>query len=363
MTTESSAGEKSHQPTAKRLDDARLEGDIPKSAEFFLAATYAVLLLILVTFGGDLAMEVAGSLAPLLGSQPSTTISNESAKFLPDLRSSLAALVLPVAALLVAPLLAVTLALAAQRAFVFVPNRLAFKANRISPLTAIKNRFGLGGLFEFGKSVTKLVLVGVLAAWLIGRDFDNIANAAVLTAQQFSKLLMSVFVSFLTGLTLLTAVIAVLDYFWQHGQHRKKLRMSHEDLRKESKESDGDPHMKAQRHRRGNEIATNRMLQDVPQASVIIVNPTHFAVALTWNKAKNAAPICVAKGSDEVAAKIRQIAAAAGVPCYRDAVTARALHASVEIGREIQALHYRSVAAAIQFAERMRKTAKERQGR
>jgi len=134
--------------------------------------------------------------------------------------------------------------------------------------------------------------------------------------------------------------------------------MSYQDIKDEHKNSEGDPHTKQQRQRRGQEIATNRMLLDVPDADVIIVNPTHFAVALKWEKQPGTAPECVAKGTDEVAAKIREVAATNGVPIHRDAGTARAIYATVEIGQEIEVKHYKAVAAAINFAETIRKKSK-----
>ena len=113
-----------------------------------------------------------------------------------------------------------------------------------------------------------------------------------------------------------------------------------------------------QRRQRGQEIATNRMLQDVGTADVVVVNPTHYAVALKWNRKARGAPICVAKGVDDVAARIRERAAEAGVPIHSDPPTARAIHANVEIGQQIQPEQYRAVAAAIRFAETMRKRRK-----
>ncbi|MGB8814338.1 MAG: EscU/YscU/HrcU family type III secretion system export apparatus switch protein, partial [Paracoccaceae bacterium] len=124
--------------------------------------------------------------------------------------------------------------------------------------------------------------------------------------------------------------------------------------------SEGDPHAKAQRRQRGYDIATNKMLADVATADVIVVNPTHYAVALKWDRTAKRAPICVAKGVDEIAARIRERAAEAGVPIHRDPPTARALHASVELGQEIRPEHYRAVAAAVRFAEAMRRRAKGR---
>ena len=129
-------------------------------------------------------------------------------------------------------------------------------------------------------------------------------------------------------------------------------------MREEAKQSEGDPHMKAQRRSRAEAIATNRMLLDVPKADVVIVNPTHYAVALKWSRTRGSAPVCVAKGEDELALRIREIAATARMPVHADPPTARALHATVAIGREIAPEHYRAVAAAIRFADRMRKAAR-----
>ena len=163
------------------------------------------------------------------------------------------------------------------------------------------------------------------------------------------------------GIVLLLAfTIGGIDYLWQHQEHLRKNRMSRKELQDEAKQTEGDPHTKQQRRQRGYEIAMNKMLADVPDADVVIVNPTHYAVALKWSRAAGAAPICVAKGVDEVAARIRQIASESAVPIHRDPPTARALYASVDISQEIQPEHYQAVAAAIRFAELMRRKARVR---
>ena len=162
------------------------------------------------------------------------------------------------------------------------------------------------------------------------------------------------------ALTLLIAVVfGAADYLWQTIQHRHRNKMSRQELMDEAKDAEGDPHMKAQRRQRGHDIATNRMLTDVVRADVIIVNPTHYAVALKWQRTDRTAPICLAKGVDEIAARIRERATLAGIPLHSDPATARALFASVEVGEQIRPEHYRAVAAAIRFAEAMRKRARK----
>jgi flagellar biosynthetic protein FlhB len=158
----------------------------------------------------------------------------------------------------------------------------------------------------------------------------------------------------------IAVVIAGIDWFWQQFDHRRKLMMSRQDILDEAKNAEGDPHLKQARRQRGYDIATQRMMADVPTADVVIVNPQHFAVALKWDRDSDRAPVCVAKGVDEIAARIREIAAEAAVPIHRDAPTARALFATVPIGDEIPQDHYKAVAAAIRFAEKVRSGAKRR---
>jgi flagellar biosynthetic protein FlhB len=189
---------------------------------------------------------------------------------------------------------------------------------------------------------------------LISSHIDEIIGSVNASAMMQGVIMMDLLIAMLIVVTLIAMVIGLGDLLWQNYHHVQKNRMSHKELRDEAKEAEGDPHMKSQRRQRAYEIANNKMMADVPKADVVIVNPTHYAVALKWSRKKGAAPVCVAKGVDEIAARIREAAMEAGVPIHSDPPTARALHATVEIGAEIRPDHYRAVAAAIRFAERMR---------
>jgi flagellar biosynthetic protein FlhB len=198
-----------------------------------------------------------------------------------------------------------------------------------------------------------------MGAYLVSR-IEPITATLYLSPGAAMVVLFRYLVEFIGIILVILAVIGVVDLIWQRHDHLRKNRMSRQELLDEIKHSDGDPQVKAQRRQRGREIAMNKMLSDVPQADVVVVNPTHYAVALKWNRAGRGAPVCVAKGVDDVAARIRETAAAAGVPIHSDPPTARALFAAVEIGQEIRPDHYRAVAAAIRFAEAMRLRARER---
>ena len=240
----------------------------------------------------------------------------------------------------------------------FSPDKLMPKLSRLSPIKTFGQKFGREGLFEFGKSFVKMIVICVLVVYLIARHAPDLLLSLHLSPGQSTALLSKILLEFLMLALLITLVFGGLDYGWQFLQHRRRNRMSRQEMVDEHKESDGDPHMKFHRRQRGRENAMNQMLQDVATADVIVVNPTHYAVALKWKRGDKTAPICVAKGIDDIAARIRAKAAEAGIPIHRDPPTARAIHASVEIGAPIRPEHFKAVAAAIRFAEAMRKKAK-----
>jgi flagellar biosynthetic protein FlhB len=258
------------------------------------------------------------------------------------------------------PAAAALVSVIGQNALIFSSEKLEPKLSRISPLATFKHKFGSEGLFEFAKSTVKLGVISVILGMFLMARFDEMMATLALDPAQATLVLLRLTVAFLLLVLLVATVFGAIDYLWQVAQHLRRNRMTRQEMIDEFKLSEGDPHTKAQRRQRGQEIAMNQMLRDVPKADVVIVNPTHYAVALKWNRADRHAPVCVAKGVDDVAARIREAAAAAGVPIRSDPPTARALYAVVEIGDEIRPDQYRAVAAAIRFAEAMRKRARAR---
>ncbi len=359
MSEETDSGEKEHEPTQRRLDEARERGEVPRSQDLTTAATYGGLLLAAVV-SGPASLQGLGEIgARLLGDMD---------RLAPDMSEGGAAamgVILQAVAWASAPFFlfpagAALVAVIAQRALLFSPEKLEPKLSRISPIATFGHKFGVEGLFEFGKSTLKLCVVSAVLALFVISRFDEIMATLALDPGQVTLVLLRLSAAFLLQVLLVSTVFGALDYLWQVFQHLRRNRMTRQEMIDEFKLSEGDPHTRAQRRQRGQELAMNQMLQDVPKADVVIVNPTHYAVALKWNRADRHAPVCVAKGVDEVAARIREAAATAGVPIRRDPPTARALHAAVEIGDEIRPDQYRAVAAAIRFAEAMRKRAKAR---
>jgi flagellar biosynthetic protein FlhB len=355
---EQSPGDKEHAPSQKKLDDARRQGDIAKSTELSAAAAYSGLLVAALV--GGAAVTAAASAGAVLLDQAPALAALASAAAHPVLGGLLAATIFPLALFLALPALFSLGTLLAQRGIVIAPEKLKPKLSRISPLAMAKQKFGPEGLFEFAKSFVKLILVSlVLAYFMIGHADTILASAA--TDPRLGILNLLELMGWFLGIVIvLTAAIGVIDLLWQRHALMQRNRMTRQEMLDEMKDSEGDPQTKAQRRQRGQEIAMNQMLAEVGKANVVIVNPTHYAVALKWQRGARSAPIVVAKGVDEVARKIRECAAESGVPIHSDPPTARAIHASVDLGNPIRPDHYRAVAAAIRFAEAMRKRAKGR---
>ncbi len=360
MSERDDTQDKPHDPTPHKLAEARKKGDIAKSTEVSAAAAYLGLTLALVALGAPAAQEAGAAMSSFIGGADrlvGRVLGPGGARLAGEMAL---AVLIALAPLFLLPFLCALLSLLAQQAFVFAPEKLLPKLNRVSPIAMAKNKFGPTGLAEFAKSFVKMVAVAtVLVIWLLG-ELEGMLALIRLDATALPLSIQSAVVGLLAIVCVIATLIAAIDVFWQRYNHARKLRMSHQELRDEAKHSDGDPHIKSKRRQRAQEIATNRMMAAVPKADVVIVNPTHYAVALKWSRLPGTAPECVAKGVDEVAARIREAALEANVPIHEDPPTARALHAMVEIGREIAPEHYAAVAAAIRFAEQMRRAVRTR---
>lgn len=358
MSDATDPDDKPYDPTPGRLEEARKKGEIVRSADLNTAVVYGGFLLVLVLLGAPLGMRIGTVLATLVDRAPEL-----SAQMLasggPTLAGGLMLAVMgPLAAAILVPGALLLVSLFAQRAILFTPSRLEPKMSRLSLLSNAKNKFGRNGLFEFAKAGVKLAAYGGLLAWVLWTRRDRILATQFVDGGQVVAELGRLVVEFLTAIFLMSLLVAVADYLWQLASHTRKHRMSRQELVDETKAREGDPHAKQQRRERGAQIAMNKMLKDVPGADVIVVNPTHYAVALKWERDKGEVPVCVAKGVDEVAARIRELASEHGVPIFRDPPTARMLHAALEIGQGIEPDHYRAVAAAIRFSDRMRNIAR-----
>lgn len=349
--------DKQYDASERKLAQAREHGDLPRSEDLQTSAAFAGLVAGFALAGGWAVLS-GGNAGMLLLSQLDLHSNWSTGHASPEIIGLALGMAGPALMLVSGPFVGVLIYLSATRTWTFVPSKLAFKGSRVSVLENAKQKFGRSGLVEFLKRFAKLLAISVLLVLFLRRQFDDILLAVRLEAGLISSLIGVQVLSFLKLFLLIATCFGAIDFLWQRMEFARRNRMTRQEMVDEFKESEGDPHMKADRRRRAQEIATNRMLADVPRADVVIVNPTHYAVALTWTRGKGSAPRCVAKGTDEIAARIREKAQEHGVPIRRDPPTARAIFSVVEIGQEIRVEHYAAVAAAIRFADAMRRRAR-----
>ncbi|WP_347137949.1 flagellar type III secretion system protein FlhB [Paracoccus sp. SSK6] len=344
--------DKPFEASDQKLRRAREKGDIPRSAELNVAAMYLGAWLAFAVGAGFAVKAWLSMAARALGSEGWTP--GATGAIAAALGQYAGGAVLGLAAV---PSLVIVVALIGTRGLVFAPQKLAFDLNRINPMKTAAQKFGKSGLVNFGISLGKVALVG-LSGWFLFRNLlGHLASSPLAGDRWIADL--GVLLGRVLALALAISVLfAGLDMGWQWFDHRRKNRMTRKEIEDEYKDSEGDPHFKAARRQRAVDIATHQMLADVGRADVVIVNPTHYAVALEWKRGSGRAPVCLAKGTDEIAARIRERAREHRVPIFPDPPSARAIHATVEIGQEIRREQFAAVAAAIRFAEKMREKAR-----
>lgn len=350
--------DKSQEPTPQKLDEQRKKGEVARSADLVTAACYGGFLLAGLAIGADTICKAGTAMMVLLdqsGPLADLVFIGGAASALSGLVASIA---LAFAGWYLIPAGLGMAAVFAQRSFVVAPDKIKPKLSRLDPVENAKKKYGLSGLFEFAKSLAKLLLYSALLGVFLAYRIDDMAGTLHAEPHMIGALMVRMIVEFMFVVLLIALTVGAVDYLWQRHDFLRRNRMSHRELKEEHKKHEGDPHMKQERRQRGVEIADKQMMADVPNADVVIVNPTHYAVALKWSRAPGSAPVCVAKGVDNIARTIRELAMENGIPIRHDPPTARALHATTGLGEEIDPDHYRVVAAAIRFAETMRARAR-----
>lgn len=346
--------DKSFDPTPNKLQEARKKGEVAKSTDLMTAAAYMGLTVAILALGSQSVRSFGTHAMAML--EQAEQISDQIFTGGPVAATSgwIRSVAVDLGPLFAVPSLAVLAAVLAQRAFVVAPSKLQPKLSRISVLQNAKQKFGRSGLFEFAKSFSKLLIFSACLALFLSAKLPEMISVIHNAPGGVVLLLADLCIKFLFLVVIVSFIIGSIDAVWQHHEHLRKNRMSRKEIMDENKSTEGDPHLKQERRSRAQAIASQQMMSDVPDADVIIVNPTHFAVALKWSRDTGTAPVCVAKGLDEIALRIREVAMEAGVPIHHDPPTARALHAVTEIGAEVPPDHYQAVAAAIRFADKLR---------
>ena len=344
--------QKTEEPTQKKLDDSRKKGQVPSSREvnnwFMILAGTIIVAMIAPSMSTDIkgvllkflaaphAIPVeAGSLVDILG-QTATEIG-----FI---------MVIPILLLLVAAFSSTMV----QNGLVVAVDRIQPKLERASPMAGAKRLFSLKSVVEFLKGVAKITIVGAIATMLMLPSFEGLDQIVRMEIGGAANLLHALVSKLLFGVLAVVTIIAAIDFLYQRFEHMKQMRMSRQEIKDEYKQTEGDPVIKQRLRQVRHERARQRTMAAVPDASVIITNPTHFAVALKYELDDMEAPVLIAKGQDFLALKIREVAEEHDIPIVENPPVARALYANVEVDQEIPQEHFKAVAEIIGYVFRLK---------
>lgn len=345
--------QKTEDPTAKRLMDARKKGDVAQSREINHWIMIATGTYIVLVMGPDMMSEIKDILRPFLGQAAALADSPYGLDYL------IVSLVIEIAKLLFLPLLLLVIAALTgpllQVGPLFTTETMKPKLSKISLLSGVKRLFSMKSIVEFLKGVGKMIIIaGVIVLLMLPfyTSIEHFVGLPILTSlEEMHTLVFRVMIGVLSILT----IIAVLDYTFQKMEHIKKLRMSKQEIKDEFKQTEGDPHVKARLAELRQTRARQRMMAAVPEADVVITNPTHYAIALKYDPQQMDAPIMIAKGVDKVAERIKDVAKEHDITIVENPPLARGLYEGMELNQIIPADFYKAVAEVISYVFKVKK--------
>jgi len=344
--------EKTEEPSQKRLEEALKRGDVVKSQEVNTWFVMAGATLVLMAFSAGMSRDLTATMRGLIANSWQISVDGPA---LPGLFKKIG---LEIVAAVAIPFLVLMLAALGgnlvQHKLVWSFDGLMPKLSKLSPLAGLQRQFSKQAIANFGKGLVKIVIVGAVLASLMWPERQHMEALVHSDPATLLPYVFSITLKLMGTVVAMLAVIAAADYLFQYRQWYEKQKMSLHELKEEFKQSEGDPTIKGKLKQMRQARMRKRMMAAVPKASVIITNPTHFAVALQYERGM-AAPICVAKGVDALALKIREIATEHRIPIVENPPLARALHATVQIDQVIPAEHYKAVAEVIGYVMRLRR--------
>ncbi len=354
MADDTPKEDKTEDATPRKREEARENGQVAMSSELVAALMLIAALGSSILAGGPL-VEACGLLIV-------RTMGDLSAFAKADLDSSLVsaqvfsswkAVILPFAALVV-PVLAVgAIAGYGQVGFLFTPKAVAVKPEKLDPIKGFGKIFSMRGVVRTGLAAAKITVVAITVGLIAWSQVDEVTENTAGELLPFVGVMLMIGFRCLVGALIVIFILAFVDFVYQRYQNEKDMRMSKKEITEENKSSEGDPKLKAKIRQVQREMATRRMMDDVPDSTVVITNPTHYAVALKYDRESDAAigraPVCVAKGVDHVAQRIKKVASDNGIVLYENVPLARALHAQVEIGEQISEELFHSVAEVLSY--------------
>ena len=345
--SENDSQERTESPTPKRLEDARKKGQVPRSIDLGAAAVTLAATGALFMFGASAAEGLMRMLVDGLQVRGSELAQDD--VMLRQLGDSGSLALMAIVPLFAAMFVAAVASPALIGGWTFSSEALSFKPERLDPVRGIGRMFSVRSVVELLKSIAKFALIAGIAVLVIRSQLAEIGALATQSIGpaivEAGRITLYALLSMAAGL----GIIAAIDAPFQLWQHTKELRMSMQEIREEMKESEGSPETRSRIRQMQQTLARRRMLQDVPKANVVITNPTHYAVALRYDEKQDLAPVVLAKGSDEIAARIREIAREHGVPMVSAPPLARAIFRHVDIGRQIPHALFVAVAQVLTY--------------
>jgi flagellar biosynthetic protein FlhB len=337
---------KTEEPTAKKLSDARAKGDVPKSADISQLASLSGAFGVVILAGGWLTRDMVNALTPFIANAGTMDVEGGARAIAKT--AIMAALPAVIMVMVISGLLGAA-ANVSQSGFILSADKIKPDLKKLDIIKGLGRIFGMDGLVQFGKSALKFLVTGLIAWLVVKPHASEFVNMVGMDVGAIIPLAQKLCIKLFWAVLIFLICTAGFDWFYQRISFNKRMRMSLQEVKDEMKQSEGDPHIKGKQKQLRMQRARQRMMQAVPKATVVVMNPTHYAVALKYEQGENAAPICVAKGVDELALRIRAVAEDSGVYILEDPPLARALYASVEIDEQIPADHFEAVAKIIGF--------------
>ena len=355
---EDSGQEKTEEPTGKKIDDAKKKGQVARSKELgtmFVLIFSAVSLLL---YGPEIGKGLYNVMGRLLSLNRNETY--DTTKMFSVWGIVADALLFPMAMFVLIIVIAAFVGNTLLGGFNFSWQAAAPKASKMSPAKGIKRMLGPQAGVELVKSILKFAVVAGFAVFLINTFFDEILHLSIESAPGNIIHALEILAWMFLGLTCTLILIAAIDAPFQSHKHHKELKMTLQEVKDEYKNSEGDPQIKARIRRTQREMSQRRMMQDVPDADVIVTNPTHYAVALKYDTAKAGAPIVLAKGVDELAMQIRKVGKGNDVPIVESPMLTRALYHTTDVGNQIPDQLFTAVAQVLAYVFQLKRFQKGR---
>lgn len=349
MADDHDPASKTEEATPRKLEEARKKGDVAKSQDVASWLSLAAACGVLAAAGPTLSKNLAEALTVFLSQPHELAWSLEGGGGVAIARQALMAAAPLILAVMFAAAIAGAGGNVLQHGFLWTTEKLKPDFGKISPMKGFQRVFGVDGLVQFLKTLIKLVITGWVAWRVMEPHKDEVGQLAQLDPIAVLALSKDLLVALASAALAFLGVTAALDWLWQRLRFQQRMRMSKEELKEDYKQSEGDPHVKARQKQIRAERARRRMMANVPKATLIVTNPTHYAVALRYVAGETAAPVCLAKGVDSIALKIREIAGQHDIPIVEDPPLARALYANVDLDDTIPREHYEAVAKLIGF--------------